>query len=115
MSWDFEADILRGLPVAGWQSLLNYLSSRIRAAAQSYISHYYGITEEGRVVYVKALKHEVVSCRLCVTLCIHLNTHPSSAVLFYWRLRRCCTLERLHPLQPCVEFLSMFSTTRAMP
>ncbi|KAH6894881.1 hypothetical protein BKA70DRAFT_1232222 [Coprinopsis sp. MPI-PUGE-AT-0042] len=57
LRWNSET--LRSLSAEGWQALLNYLSSRIRAASQTFIQRYESITKPERIDWVRAISHEV--------------------------------------------------------
>ncbi|KAH6913568.1 hypothetical protein BKA70DRAFT_1421831 [Coprinopsis sp. MPI-PUGE-AT-0042] len=53
-------DGLRALGPEGWQSLIDYLSSRVRVASQVYVSRYHRFTRTQRGEFLEALSHEVV-------------------------------------------------------
>jgi hypothetical protein len=54
-------DGIRALGAGGFQSLLDYLSSRVRVATQAYVARFYRLSVRQRAVFLDALSHEVVS------------------------------------------------------
>lgn len=59
---------VRRLAPADYQSLLNYGSSRVRAAASSFLLRMDGMEHDGTVLFVLAMGRELVSPPLCVLL-----------------------------------------------
>ncbi|KAH6896061.1 hypothetical protein BKA70DRAFT_1116924 [Coprinopsis sp. MPI-PUGE-AT-0042] len=74
-SLSFAPPPLRNLTLTDWQSLLDFMSSRIRAASQSYVFRFGDLSEDSRISFLNGISREMYTATFMMSFALMLHPH----------------------------------------